>query len=80
MKQVRLTARTRRGQNKIDQHGDVWHLHKVEPTFMGSDTMLLESKEKTFQAHVGVGQVQEWQTDWRWVSMHKDKDFVVEIL
>jgi hypothetical protein len=47
---------------------------------MGSDTMLLESKEKTFQAHVGVGQVQEWQTDWRWVSMHKDKDFVVEIL
>jgi hypothetical protein len=77
---VHLTAKTRRGQNKIDQHGETWHVRKTEPTFLGPDTLLLESMHKTFKAHAGVGDLVEWQTDWRWVNLHKDKDFIVRLV
>ena len=72
---VRLTAKTRRGQNKLDQHGANWHIRKTESW----GTLLLESSGKTFQAHSGVAGGVEMQTDWRWVKMSEDKDFIVEV-
>jgi hypothetical protein len=77
---VHLTAKTRRGQNKIDQHGDTWNVRKTEVSWLSPNTLLIESQLKTFKAHMGTGVAQEWQTDWRWVSLTADKDFHVRMV
>jgi len=67
---------TRRGFNKLKQHGQTWEIRRTETEGM----ILLESQGKTFKAldPDKLGGF-EMQTDWRWVHRHDDPDFEVEI-
>ena len=76
-RQIHLTACTRRGFNKLTQHGEVWEIRRTEI----DGTVLLESVGKTFKAHnPDLPEGFEMQTDWRWVHLHDDPDFEVNII
>jgi hypothetical protein len=67
---------TRRGLNKLNQHGQTWEIRRTETQGM----LLLESQGLTFKAvdkdkPMGF----EMQTDFRWVHLKDDPDFEVEI-
>jgi len=69
---VRLKGKTRKGKNRINQHGDVWEVIDEQLT-----KILLQSLEKTFKDT--PGRVAE--KDWRWISATEDRDFeVVELI
>lgn len=73
---VRLIPVTRRGLNKLQQHGEFWEIRRTEPGMI-----LLESMGKTFKAwNPELPDNTEMQTDWRWVNTRMDNDFDVEVL
>jgi hypothetical protein len=76
-RQAFLIPVSRRGFNKLTQHGQTWEIRKTET----DGTLLLESVGKTFKAwNPDMPGGFEMQTDWRWVHLKEDPDFEVEIV
>jgi hypothetical protein len=61
---VVLTAKTRHGKNRIQQHGDRWLVEEVRGT-----SMMLRSENKTFK----LGD--KFIHDGRWVELQNDPNF-----
>lgn len=65
---VKLTGITRHGKNRVNQHGNIWHI--VDETL---EEFLLISLGQTFSLGRGV-----FSEDKRWVFKKNDPDFRVE--
>jgi len=63
---VKLTAKTRRGKNKINEHGEIWEWDKTAG----------------IRAHITnrVFLISEKDNDWRWIFPTNDPDFIMEVL
>ena len=74
MVNLRLKGKTRKGKNRIKEHGEVWKIVRVAD-FVELDIngpgLLVEA--------VGCKCVtcQRWGSDWRWIAWEDDKDFLV---
>ena len=81
---VILSAKTRHGKNRINQHGERWKIREGA-TFLGLPAMHVESKDETFAIRTrAAAKTKEWTTkmlrDSRWVHLRDDKNFVIEEL
>lgn len=63
---LKLKGRTRRGKNKISEHGNVWKITDIKP-----DYLYCESANDTFK----VGDI--WVKDGRWILIDNDSDFEI---
>ena len=70
---LKLTAITRHGHNKINQHGNVYEVLKLSmkvSCLNNRPGFLIESLENTCKLSSKV-----WQKDWRWIACENDMDF-----
>ena len=68
-KWVLLKGKTRHGKNRINQHGDMWVIERVE-VFQGQPAMMLRSNNKTEGPKDNKG------FDSRWVLLRDDPNFL----
>lgn len=67
---VKLKAKTRHGENRIRQHGDIWTVMLISPSHMKGQ-IFLSSQEETFAVD------DEASHDHRWVHLKNDKNFEI---
>ena len=76
---VLLKGKTRHGKNRINQHGEMWLIERVE-TFQGQPAMFLRSEKETFVIRGRGNPKEEWKTtlihDNRWVLLRYDPNFL----
>ena len=76
---VLLKGKTRHGKNRINQHGEMWLIERVE-TFQGQPAMFLRSEKETFAIRGRGNPKEEWKTtlihDNRWVLLRDDPNFL----
>ena len=76
---VLLKGKTRHGKNRINQHGEMWLIERVE-TFQGQPAMFLRSEKETFAIRGRGNPKEEWKTTLihynRWVLLRDDPNFL----
>lgn len=69
MKTIVLSHKSKRGRQRLQQHGTKWKIVNREPF-----RILVESCGKTWRNSNGT-----MEPDWRWVQLYHDPDFHIEL-